>query len=138
MDKPGSSAVSRTEEWLRNHEEWSVPDDDLRAKVIRNACSAQVQATGQAQEKSRSQLILVICMLACAAVTWILQDAAMGFQDPQASALIAAADDGWLRPIELHTRILTESGSGYTYDWALVQAHVTWRAMVYQRLAWMF
>ena len=130
-------SVSRTEDWLRTHEEWSAPNDDLRARIIRNACTAQVQAqvhaNEQLQEKTRSQWILVICIMACAAVTWILQDTALGLDDPQASALIAASDDGWTRPIEVQAKILTESGTGYTYDWALVQAHITWRTMVYQR-----
>ncbi|MDB5391223.1 MAG: hypothetical protein JWM11_6869 [Planctomycetaceae bacterium] len=136
MVNPEPGAVSRTEEWLRSHEEWAAPNDDLRAKVIRSACSAQVQATEQAQEKNRSQWILAVCILFCGAATWILQDSALGLQDPQASALMAAADDGWRRPIELHTNMLCKSGiSGFTYDWSLVQAHVTWRTMLYQRFA---
>lgn len=135
MDKPGAGAVSRTEEWLRSHEEWAAPNDDLRAKVIRSACTAQVQANEQAQGKNRSQWILVLCILFCGTATWILQDSALGLQDPQASALMAAADDGWRRPVELHTQILSNSGvAGFTYDWSLVQAHITWRTMLYQRL----
>jgi hypothetical protein len=139
MDNPEPGAVSRTEAWLRSHEEWATPNDDLRSKVIRSACSAQAQANEQAQEKHRSQWILAVCICMCAAVTWVLQDSAMGLNDPQASALMAAADDGWMRPIEVHAKILRDSGSsGFTYDWSLVQAHITWRAMLYQRLARVF
>lgn len=134
MDDVGPGAVSRTEEWLRSNEEWAAPNDDLRAKVIRSACTAQVHANEQTQEKNRSQWILAICICCFAAATWILQDTALGLDDPQASALVAAAEDGWSRPIELHTKILVDSGTGYTYDWGLVQAHLTWRAMVYQKL----
>jgi hypothetical protein len=135
MGNPEPTAVSRTEAWLRSHEEWAAPNDDLRSKVIRNACTAQVQANEQAQEKYRSQWILLLCICFCATVTWFLQDAALGLNDPQASALMAAADDGWLRPIEMHAKVLHESGSGFSYDWSLTQAHVTWRAMLYQRFA---
>jgi hypothetical protein len=142
MGNPGSRAVSRTEDWLRTHEEWAAPNDDLRSKIIHSACTAQVQAqtqaNEQAQDKNRSQWILVICIAACAAVTWILQDSALGLQDPQSSALVAAANDGWMRPIELHTKILVESGTGYTYDWALVQAQVNWRSMICQRFVRLF
>lgn len=134
MANSGSRAVSRTEEWLRTHEEWSVPNDDLRAKVIRNACTAQVQANEQAQEKNRSLWILFTGVMFCAAVIWILHDIDLGLHDPQASALVSVADDDWIRPIELHTKILTDSGTGLTYDWSLVQAHVAWRATICQRL----
>jgi hypothetical protein len=123
--------MSRTEEWLRSHEEWPVPNDDLRAKIIRTVSSNQAQA----QEKNRSQIVLVMCVLFCGAVTWIMQDIAGGIQDPQSSALLAVADDGWARPIEGHMRYLTASQPHRTYDWALVQAHITWRRMVFQRLA---
>lgn len=136
-DHPGPRAFSRTEEWLRTHEEWAAPNDDLRAKVIRRACTAQVQATvqatEQAQEKNRSQWILGACIISCAVLTWVLQDSALGLHDPQASALVAAADDGWLRPVDVHTKILAESGTGFTYDWAVVQAQITWRTLLYQR-----
>jgi hypothetical protein len=139
MADPGRGDVSRTEAWLRSHEEWSAPNDDLRAKVIRSACSAQAQANEQAQEKNRSQWILALCVVFCGAATWILQDSALGLKDPQASALVAAADDGWTRPIEMHAKILSNSGvAGFTYDWSLVQAHITWRTMLYQRFARVF
>ncbi len=131
MASPSRNAMSRTEEWLRSHEEWPVPNDDLRAKIINSASSAQVQA----QEKNRSQLVLVMCVLFCGAVTWIMQDIAGGVQDPQSSALLAVADDGWVRPIEGHMRYLTTSQPHRGYDWALVQAHITWRRMAFQRLA---
>jgi len=123
--------MSRTEEWLRSHEEWPVPNDDLRAKIIRTVSSNQVQA----QEKNRSQVVLVMCVIFCGAITWIMQDIAGGVQDPQSSALLAVADDGWARPIDSHVRYLTTSQPHRTYDWALVQAHITWRRLVFQRLA---
>ena len=131
MVSPSRNAMSRTEEWLRSHEEWPVPNDDLRAKIIRTVSSAQVQA----QEKNRSQLVLVMCVVFCGAVTWIMQDIAGGIQDPQASALLAVADDGWSRPIDQHVQYLITSQPQRGYDWALVQAHITWRRMVSQRLA---
>ena len=131
MASPSRNAMSRTEEWLRSHEEWPVPNDDLRAKIINSASSAQVQA----QEKNRSQLVLVMCVLFCGAVTWVMQDIAGGVQDPQSSALLAVADDGWVRPIEGHMQYLTTSQPHRGYDWALVQAHITWRRMAFQRLA---
>jgi hypothetical protein len=127
--------MSRTEEWLRSNEEWPVPNDDLRAKVIRNASSAQVHAQEKNQEKNRSQMILVMCVVFCGAVTWIMQDVAGGLKDPQSSALLAVADEGWLRPIDQHMNYLTSTMPRATYDWSLVQAHVTWRRMVYERLA---
>jgi hypothetical protein len=127
--------MSRTEEWLRSNEEWPVPNDDLRAKVIRNASSAQVHAQEKNQEKNRSQMILVMCVIFCGAVTWIMQDVAGGLKDPQSSALLAVADEGWLRPIDQHMNYLTTSMPRATYDWSLVQAHVTWRRMVYERIA---
>lgn len=131
MTNPSRREMSRTEEWLRSHEEWPVPNDDLRAKVMRNASTAQVHA----QEKNRSQLILVLCVAFCGALTWFMQDIAGGIQDPQASALLAVADEGWLRPIDQHVAYITASSPRSTYDWAMVQAHLTWRRMVYERLA---
>lgn len=130
MASPSRNAMSRTEEWLRSHEEWPVPNDDLRAKIIRTASSAQVQA----QEKNRSQLVLVMCVIFCGAITWVMQDIAGGIQDPQASALLAVADDGWVRPIHSQVQYLTASQPHRSYDWALVQAHVTWRRLALQRL----
>ena len=130
MASPSHGAMSRTEEWLRSHEEWPAPNDDLRAKVIRTVSSAQVQA----QEKNRSQIVLIMCVLFCGTVTWILQDVAGGLKDPHASALVAVADDGWTRPIEQHMQYLTDSPPHRGYDWALVQAHLTWRRLVAQRL----
>lgn len=131
MASPSRHAMSRTEEWLRSHEEWPVPNDDLRAKIIRTVSLNQVQA----QEKNRSQVVLVMCVIFCGAITWIMQDIAGGMQDPQASALLAVADDGWARPIDSHVQYLTTSQPHRSYDWALVQAHITWRRMVFQRLA---
>lgn len=131
MASPSRGALSRTEEWLRSHEEWPVPNDDLRAKIIRTASSAQIQA----QEKSRSQLVLVMCVVFCGAVTWILQDVAGGLNDPQASALLTVADDGWARPIEQHMQYLSVSPPHRGYDWSLVQAHITWRRLIAQRLS---
>jgi hypothetical protein len=130
MTNPSRRELSRTEEWLRSNEEWPVPNDDLRAKVIRTASSAQLHA----KEKSRSQIILVMCVAFCGAVTWIMQDVAGGIQDPQSSALLAVADEGWLRPIDQQVSFLTRSAPRYSYDWALVQAHLTWRRMVCERL----
>jgi hypothetical protein len=130
MTNPSRQEMSRTEQWLRSHEEWPMPNDDLRAKVIRNASSAQMHA----KEKTRSQMILIMCVVFCGAITWIMQDVAGGIQDPQSSALLAVADEGWLRPIDQHVTFLRKSSSRSTYDWALVQAHLTWRRMVYQRL----
>lgn len=131
MSSPSRRDLSRTEEWLRSHEEWPVPNDDLRAKVIRNASSAQLHA----KEKNRSQMILIMCVVFCGAVTWFMQDIAGAIEDPQASALVAVADEGWLRPIDQHMIYLTRSTPRATYDWSLVQSHVTWRHLVYQRLA---
>ena len=130
MASPSRNAMSRTEEWLRSHEEWPVPNDDLRAKIIRTASSAQVQAN----VKNRSQTVLVMCVVFCGAVTWIMQDIAGGMQDPQSSALLAVADDGWARPIDQQVQFLTTSQPHRGYDWALVQAHITWRRVVLQRL----
>jgi len=127
--------MARTEEWLRSHEEWPVPNDDLRAKIIRTVSSAQVQAQLQAQEKNRSQVVLIMCVIFCGAITWMMQDIAGGVQDPQSSALLAAADDGWSPPIDSHVRYLTTSQPQRTCDWALVQSHITWRRLVFQRLA---
>jgi hypothetical protein len=131
MASPSRQALSRTEEWLRSHEEWPIPNDDLRAKIIRTAGSAQVHV----QEKNRSQLVLLMCIAFCGAVTWIMQDIAEGMHNPQSSALLAVADDGWSRPIENHMQYLVTSQPHRGYDWALVQAHITWRRMVSQRLA---
>ena len=128
---PSRGAMSRTEEWLRSHEEWPVPNDDLRTKVIRSASSAQVHA----QEKNRSQTVLVMCVVFCGLVTWIMQDIAGGMQDPQTSTLLAVADDGWTRPIDQHMQYLITTPQYRGYDWSLVQAHITWRRLVHQRLA---
>ena len=130
MTNPSRRDMSRTEEWLRSHEEWPVPNDDLRAKIIRNASTAQLHA----REKNRSQMILVMCIVFCGAVTWIMQDVATAMDDPQSSALLAVADDGWLRPINQHVQYIASSTPRPTYDWTLVQAHQTWRRMVYQRI----
>ena len=131
MASPSRNAMSRTEEWLRSHEEWPVPNDSLRARIISTASSAQVHA----QEKNRSQIVLVMCVVFCGAITWIMQDIAGGMQDPQSSALLAVADDGWVRPIDQQVKFLTSSPSHRSYDWALVQAHITWRRLAFQRLA---
>lgn len=130
MASPSRNAISRTEEWLRSHEEWPVPNDDLRAKIIRTASSAQVHAN----EKNRSQTVLIMCIVFCGAVTWIMQDIAGGLQDPQSSALLAVADDGWARPIDQQVQFLTTTQPHRTYDWALVQAHIAWRQLALQRL----
>lgn len=134
MADPTRGDLSRTEDWLRNHEEWPVPNDDLRAKVMRNASTAQVQAQVQAKEKNRSQWILVMCVVFCGAVTWIMQDVAGGIDDPQSSALLAVADEGWLRPIDQQVDYITTSVPRTSYDWALVQAHTAWRRLVLHRL----
>jgi hypothetical protein len=135
MASPSRHAMSRTEEWLRSHEEWPVPNDDLRAKIINTASTAQVHAQIHAQEKSRSQVVLVMSVIFCGAITWIMQDIAGGMHDPQSSALLAVADDGWARPIDQHMKYLTASQPHRSYDWALVQAHITWRRVVLQRLS---
>lgn len=131
MANPSRNAMSRTEEWLRSHEEWPVPNDDLRSKIINTASSAQVHA----HEKNRSQVVLVMCVLFCGAVTWVMQDIAGGMHDTQSSALLAVADDGWIRPIDQQVKFLTTNQPQRGYDWALVQAHITWRRLVFQRLA---
>ncbi len=130
MTNPSRREMSRTEEWLRSHEEWPVPNDDLRAKVIRNASSAQLHV----KEKNRSQMILVMCVVFCGAVTWFMQDIAGGMEDPRSSAVLAVADDGWLRPIDQHVTYLASATPRSTYNWSLVQAHQTWRRMVYERI----
>ena len=132
MSDPTRRELSRTEAWLRNNEEWPVPNDDLRAKVMRNASTAQVHAKDEV--KNRSQLILVMCVVFCGAVTWILQDVAGGLQDPQSSALVAVADEGWLRPIDQQVSYITVSVPRTGYDWGLVQAHLAWRRIVLQRI----
>ena len=127
---PNRGDLARTEQWLLNHEEWPVPNDDLRAKVIRNASTAQVQA----KEKNRSQTVLMMCIVFCGAITWFMQDIAGGMEDPQSSAMLAVADDGWMRPVDHQVTYVTSSIPRTTYDWALVQAHITWRRLVNQRL----
>lgn len=134
MSNPSRREMSRTEEWLRSHEEWPVPNDDLRAKVMRNASTAQFTAQLQAKEKSRSQMVLVMCIVFCGALTWFMQDIASGIDDPHSSALLAVADDGWLRPIDQQVTYFASATPRATYDWTLVQAHQTWRRLVYQRL----
>lgn len=131
MTNPPRGSISRTEQWMRRHEEWPIPNDDLRAKVLRTACSAQVQA----KEQQRSRTILVMCMLFCTLVTWFMQDIARGLEHPQSSVLLAVSDDGWMRPIDLQVQVLLGGNSGHPYDWSLVQAHLTWRRVVYQKLA---
>ncbi len=130
MTNPSRREMSRTEEWLRNHEEWPVPNDDLRAKVMRNASTAQIHA----KEKNRSQTILVMCVVFCGAVTWFMQDIASGMEDPQSSAMLVVADDGWLRPIDQQVSFIASGSPRLGYDWTLVQAHQTWRRLVCQRL----
>lgn len=130
MASPSRQAMSRTEAWLQSHEEWPVPNDILRAKIIGTVSSAQVQA----QERNRSQVVLVMCVVFCGAITWIMQEIAGGLQDPQSSALLAVADDGWSRPIDQHVQRLLATQPQRGYEWTLVEYHLTWRRLVSQRL----
>lgn len=135
MSEPTRHEMSRTEAWLRNHEEWPVPNDDLRAKVMRTASSAQVQAQDEAKEKHRSQWILVMCVLFCGAITWFMQDMAGAIEDPQSSTLLAVAEEGWLRPIDQQVSYIAATAPRTGYDWALVQAHMAWRRLVLHRIS---
>lgn len=121
--------LSRTEAWLRAHEEWPLAQDELRDKVLRVAGTAHVQS--QAERKPASRVVLATCFVMFGLTTWVLSDFNRFWRTLQPSPLVVWSEGMLDHPVDSYTRALSNGMSPAQltrtpHEWLLVQAQQLW------------